>query len=114
MSKLRRHSKRNQKGASYQVAGTFPVQPLGEKEGATMKAKKQDSNMPIGELTKIKDVLPPPEELAVPEDTIKVTLLLSKASVKFFKEQAFHHHTKYQRMIRAIVDCYAEEYAGRK
>jgi len=69
--------------------------------------------MPIGKLTKIKDVLPPPEELVMPEDTIKVTLLLSKASVAFFKKQASRHHTKYQRMIRAIVDRYTQEYSGK-
>lgn len=79
-----------------------------------MKAKKRDSNMPIGKLTRVKDVLPPPEELVIPEEAIKVTLLLSKASVEFFKEQASRHHTKYQRMIRSIVDRYTEEYSGKK
>jgi len=78
-----------------------------------MKAKKRDLDMPIGKLTKIKDVLPPPEELAIPEDTIKITLLLSKSSVEFFKKQASRHHTKYQRMIRAIVDRYTQEYSGK-
>ena len=47
----------------------------------------------------------------MPEDTIKVTLLLSKASIKFFKQQAAQRHTKYQRMIRALVDQYSEQFS---
>jgi predicted DNA binding CopG/RHH family protein len=67
--------------------------------------------MPIGKLTRIKDVLPPPEALVVPEQTVKVTLLLSKASVNFFKNRAAQHRTKYQRMIRELVDRYTQEYS---
>jgi predicted DNA binding CopG/RHH family protein len=75
-----------------------------------MKKQRVDSNLPIGKLTQIKDELPPPEKLVIPEDTIKVTLLLSKSSVKFFKRQAARHGTKYQKMIRQLVDRYAEQY----
>jgi len=70
-----------------------------------------DSNLPIGRLTRVKDFLPPPERLAIPERTLKVTLLLSRSSIDFFKQKAAQHHTKYQRMIRALVDRYAERYA---
>ena len=70
-----------------------------------------DSEMPIGKLTRVKDVLPSPERLAMPEDTIKVTLLLSKSSVRFFKQQASQHRTRYQRMLRALVDRYAEQFS---
>lgn len=73
---------------------------------------KREMNLPIGDLTRVADFLPPPERLAIPEETIKVTLLLSKGSVRFFKRQATQHHTKYQRMIRALVDQYAERYSG--
>ena len=75
-------------------------------------SRKPDSDFPIGKLTRIKDVLPPPEQLVIPEHTIKVTLLLSKSSVQFFKQQAAQHRTKYQRMIRALVDQYAGRYSG--
>lgn len=47
----------------------------------------------------------------MPEDTIKVTLSLSKASVEFFKQQAVQHHTKYQRVIRALVNQYSEQFS---
>jgi hypothetical protein len=77
-----------------------------------MKKTAPDPDFPIGKLTRIKDVLPPPDQLAIPEDTIKVTLLLSKSSVQFFKHQAAQHRTKYQKMIRTLVDKYAERYSG--
>ena len=76
------------------------------------RATMHDADLPIGQLTRVKDVLPPPEKLVMPEDTIKVTLLLSKASIKFFKRQAAQHHTKYQRMIRALMDRYTERYSA--
>ncbi len=76
-----------------------------------MSRKMHDGDMPIGKLTRIKDVLPPPEKLVIPEQTVKVTLFLSKASVKFFKDKAAQHRTKYQRMIRELVDRYTREYS---
>ena len=88
------------------------VQGIGERGGATMSGKMFDPDVPIGKLTSIKDVLPPPDKLVIPEDTMKVTLLLGKSSVRFFKRQAAQHRTKYQKMIRALVDQYAERYSG--
>ena len=76
-----------------------------------MSKRAVDSNFPIGRLTRITDVLPPPEKLVVPEDTIKVTLLLSKSSVRFFKQKAAQHRAKYQRMLRELVDRYAEQFS---
>ena len=67
--------------------------------------------MPIGELRKIEDFLPPPKELAIPEETVMVTLRLSEKSVEFFKQQAKQYHTKYQKMLRFLVDWYAERYS---
>jgi len=76
-----------------------------------MSKKDVDQDFPIGKLTRVTDVLPPPDQLVLPEDTIKVTLLLSKSSIKFFKRQAARHQTKYQRMIRRLVDEYANRYS---
>ena len=76
-----------------------------------MSRKMDNGDMPIGKLTRIKDVLPPPEKLVMPEQTVKVTLFLSKTSVKFFKDKAAQHRTKYQRMIRELVDRYTREYS---
>lgn len=76
-----------------------------------MKPKIRDHDLPVGTLTRVKDFLPPPERLVVPEHTVKVTLLLSQSSVKFFKQQAVQHRTKYQRMIRELVDRYADQFS---
>ncbi len=78
-----------------------------------MKPKMRHSDLPVGALSQVKDFLPPPDRLVIPESTVKVTLLLSKASVKFFKQQAAQHRTKYQRMIRKLVDQYAEQFSRR-
>lgn len=87
-------------------------QVIGERERCTMKKKTNDLDMPVGKLTRIKDLLPPPKELVVPEDTVKVTLSLRKSSVVFFKHQAERCHTKYQRMIRELVDRYVTLYTS--
>jgi len=76
-----------------------------------MKKHRVDQDMPIGELRKIGDFLPPPKELAVPEQTVMITLRLSEKSVEFFKQQAKKYHTKYQKMLRFLVDRYAERYS---
>lgn len=55
----------------------------------------------------IQDFLPSPEELALREDTVKVTLQLTRSSVEFFKREATIHNTPYQRMIRRLLDEYA-------
>ena len=52
------------------------------------------------------DFLPPPDRLVRREDTVKVTLSLSRASVDFFRSQAERQGVTYQRMIRALVDAY--------
>jgi predicted DNA binding CopG/RHH family protein len=76
-----------------------------------MRKKTYNSDEPIGKLTRIKDFLPPPQQLAVAEDTVKVTISLKKSSVEIFKHMANRYHTKYQRMIRELVDKYATQYS---
>ncbi len=76
-----------------------------------MKRHRIDQDMPIGELRRVDDFLPPPKELAVTEETVMVTLRLSEKSVDFFKQQARKYHTKYQKMLRFLVDKYAERYS---
>ena len=56
------------------------------------------------------DILPPPDRLVRREDTVKVTLSLSRASVDFFRSQAERQGVPYQRMIRALVDAYARRH----
>ena len=40
------------------------------------------------------------------EDSVKVTITLSKSSVNFFKKAAKKNHTQYQKMIRSLLDHY--------
>ena len=56
----------------------------------------------------IAGLLPSLEELAAREETVKVTITLSKASVEFFKREARARRTQYQRMIRRLLDEYVE------
>jgi predicted DNA binding CopG/RHH family protein len=76
-----------------------------------MKRKTEDLNMPVGRLTRVKDFLPPPEELVTTEKTVKVTIVLNKKSIEFFKHRAGLYHTKYQKMIRELLDRYATQYS---
>lgn len=72
-----------------------------------MKAKTQYTDEPMGKVKVIPDFLPSPEELALKDETVKVTIALSRASVDFFKKEARKHNTQYQKMIRRLLDEYA-------
>ena len=76
-----------------------------------MKHKIKYSDEPVGKLRVIKDFLPSPEELTFKEEPIKVTMVLSKSSVQFFKKTARKHHTPYQKIIRTLLDTYVAKYA---
>ena len=86
------------------------VQVTGERGRNIMKKKKVDQNMPVGKLTPVEDFIPSPHQLVVPQMTIKVTIALNKSSIEFFKKAAHKHHTKYQKMIREVLDRYASYY----
>ena len=62
----------------------------------------------IGRVKVIEDFLPSPDALVAREDNVKVTLGLSRRSVDYFKRAAKARRVPYQRMIRALVDAYAE------
>jgi predicted DNA binding CopG/RHH family protein len=71
-----------------------------------MKSKIKYTDEPMGKLKVVSDFLPPPDQLALKEDNIKVTIALKKSSVEFFKKEAKKQHTSYQKMIRRLVDLY--------
>ena len=58
----------------------------------------------------IADFLPPPDQLVPKEETVRVTLNLNKKSVDFFKIRAQENGIPYQRMIRKVLDIYAERF----
>jgi len=75
-----------------------------------MSTKIRYTDEPLGKLRVVPDFLPAPVDLVFREEGIKVTLALSKRSVEFFKREAAKHNTQYQRMIRRLLDAYAEHH----
>ncbi len=75
-----------------------------------MKHKITYTDEPLGNVRVIKDFLPPPEELAFSEEKVKVTMSLSRSTVKFFKDEAKKRHVSYQAMIRKLLDLYAAQH----
>ena len=58
----------------------------------------------------ITDFLPAPEKLVSKDESVKVTISLTKNSVDFFKRQAKRRHVSYQAMIKKALDLYASHY----
>ena len=76
-----------------------------------MSAKIKYTDEPLGKPKVVPDFLPAPEDLVFRDEGVKITLALSKRSVDFFKREAAKHNTQYQRMIRRLLDAYAEHHA---
>ncbi len=76
-----------------------------------MKKKIKYSDEKIGKVEVVKDFLPKPEDLIFKENTVKVTLNLSKSSIEFFKEIAQKHGSQYQKVIRNLLDKYSSHYS---
>jgi predicted DNA binding CopG/RHH family protein len=77
------------------------------------KSKTTANSSPCDEsevMEAIVNSLPPPEMLLRKEQTVKVTFSLSKSSVAFFKKHARRQRTHYQKMIRRVIDLYAEKH----
>jgi len=83
------------------------VPDIGGKERKYMTAKIKYTDEPIGKVKVISDFLPSPEELALKDETVKVTISLSKTSIDFFKKEAKKYNTQYQKMIRRLLDEYS-------
>jgi hypothetical protein len=75
-----------------------------------MKRRDGYTDEPIGRIRIVKDFLPPPDQLILKEDGVKITISLSKRSVEFFKKHARKSKIPYQRMIRRVLDEYARHY----
>jgi predicted DNA binding CopG/RHH family protein len=64
----------------------------------------------MGRLRVVKDFLPPPDQLVLREESVKVTISLSKSSVDYFKKVAGENRTQYQKLIRKVLDLYASHF----
>jgi predicted DNA binding CopG/RHH family protein len=82
------------------------VPDIGEREKRFMKRKIKYTDEPMGKVKVISDFLPSPKELALKDETVKITIALSKTSVEFFKREAKKYNTQYQKMIRRLLDEY--------
>ena len=79
-----------------------------------MKKKKENTDEPIGNARKIKDVFPPPEELVfreVIDDYEDITVEISHHSIEFFKNKAEKHNIQYQMMIRNFLEEYVAQHS---
>jgi hypothetical protein len=89
---------------------------LGDRRKERRSMKKPTVKYSKGEIGRVRiveDFLPSPDRLVLREDNVKVTLSLSQRSVAFFKRAARQRRVPYQRMIRALVDAYAEKQEGK-
>ena len=64
----------------------------------------------IAEAKIIPDFLPPPDQLVLREDNVKVTLSLTRKSVDFFKRTAGKKKVPYQTMIKNLLDLYSNQF----
>ncbi len=81
------------------------------------KRKYMPSNLKIGDVFDgthgpvrvVEDFLPPPSVLATYKDdeTEKITIVLDKETVDFFRAKAHEFNASYQRMIRELLKSYA-------
>jgi hypothetical protein len=83
----------------------------GEEGRESMSGKIRYTDEPLGKIKVVPDFLPRPEDLVFRHEGVKVTIALSKRSVDFFKGEARKHNTQYQRMIRRLLDAYAERHS---
>ncbi len=72
------------------------------------KIKYTDEDISIGE--RVTDFLPSPAELAKREETARITINLNKSSVDFFKKEAKKTGVPYQKLIRSVIDLYANHH----
>lgn len=75
-----------------------------------MSKKIKYTNEKMGEVHVVQDFLPSPSELVYKDETVKVTIALSKDSIDFFKKEAKKNHTQYQKMIRNLLDIYSQQH----
>ena len=87
------------------------VPDFGVKVKKYMKKKIKYTDEHLGKAEVVRDFLPAPHELVLKEDTLKVTLNLSKSSIEFFKKIAARNGTQYQKVIRNLLDQYAKRYS---
>jgi predicted DNA binding CopG/RHH family protein len=77
-----------------------------------MKRTPKYGDERLGRLEVVQDFLPPPDQLVLRDDGVKITISLSKRSVDFFKRHAARSKVPYQKMIRSLLDTYARQHGA--
>jgi hypothetical protein len=98
-------------GVSFEKAQDASELDIGERGKENMKSRIKYSAGPIGKYRVISDFLPTPEQLVKKETNVKVTINLRKDSVDFFKTVAKKNNIQYQKVIRGLLNSYADSYA---
>jgi len=105
---------------SGRIKSEYSEPDIGEKGEKNMK-KKTTYKSTTADLTdailtseRIEDFLPSPELLVKKEESVKITISLSKSSVDFFKEKAKKAGVPYQVMIKTVIDRYSSHYQKTK
>ncbi len=75
-----------------------------------MKKKIKYTDEPIKLGRRVNDFLPSPAEIALKEKSKRVTINLNEASLQVFKKEANRLGVPYQRLLRTVVDLYAQHY----
>ena len=77
-----------------------------------MKRNPKYRDEPLGRVEVVEGFLPPPDQLVLRDDGVKITISLSKRSVDFFKRHAARSKVPYQKMIRSLLDSYARHHGA--
>ena len=75
-----------------------------------MKKSIRYTNEPMS-FEVVEDFLPPPSQLVLKENTIKVTLTLKESSVKFFKQESLKAGIPYHQMLKRLIEFYAAHHS---
>ena len=75
-----------------------------------MRKQTRYTDEAMGRVRVVKDFLPSPDQLVLREESVKVTISLSKSSVDYFKRVAIENRTQYQKLIRKVLDLYASHF----
>jgi hypothetical protein len=90
----------------------FLAPVIGVEAKESMKRSRKYRDESLGRLEVVEDFLPPPDQLVLRDDGVKVTISLSKRSVDFFKRHAARSKVPYQKMIRSLLDTYAKHHGA--
>lgn len=65
-------------------------------------------HIPVEKVSRTVKGMPYPIGLVPSEKKVLVTIYLNQSTIRFFKKEADKYNTKYQRMMRAVLDLYAD------